>query len=95
MEDRPTAVLTCNNFTSLGFLKALSETNLTLNRDITCVGFDRLNELEMMGIVFNYIERNTEEMGRKTIEYLMQRLTFPDRPYIDHIIKVKLVLRSL
>ena len=95
LEDRPTAVLTCNNFTSLGFLKALSETNLTLNRDITCVGFDRLNELEMMGIVFNYIERNTEEMGRKTIEYLMQRLTFPDRPYIDHIIKVKLVLRSL
>ena len=49
----------------------------------------------MIGIVFNYIERNTEEMGRKTIEYLMQRLTFPDRPYIDHIIKVKLVLRSL
>ena len=47
-----------------------------------------------MGIVFNYIERNTEEMGRKTIEYLMQRLMFPDRPYTDYVIKFKLALRS-
>lgn len=95
MKDRPTAVLTCNNFTSLGFIKALSKMGIVLNKDISCVGFDRLNELEMMGVTFNYIDRNTEKMGRNAIDCLIERLKQPDIAYSDHVIKPELVLRSL
>ena len=68
---------------------------IVLNKDISCVGFDRLNELEMMGVTFNYIDRNTEKMGRNAIDCLIERLKQPDIAYSDHVIKPELVLRSL
>lgn len=95
MEDRPTAVITCNNFTSLGFLKALSETSLVLNKDITCIGFDCLSELETVGMVFNYIERNTSEMAKMSIDLLLEKLKFPTSPFTEQIIKGDLILHNL
>lgn len=95
LKDRPTAVLTCNNFTSLGFMKAANELGIHLKEDIVCVGFDRLNELEIMGIPFNYIERNTQEMADKAVDFLIKRLAAPERPYSQHVIMPKLVLRNM
>ena len=95
MEDRPTAVITCNNFTSLGFLKALSETSLVLNEDIACIGVDGLNELENVGILFNYIERNTREMAKMSINLLLEKLKTRSPLFTEHIIKGELILRKL
>lgn len=94
LKNRPTAVLTCNNFTSLGFVKAAHEIGLRLKDDICCIGFDRLNELEMMGIPFNYIERNVQEMANNAVQFLTKRLETPNRPYSQQIIMPKLVLHN-
>lgn len=95
MQDRPTAVLTCNNFTSIGFLKALAQAQLTLNEDIACIGFDRLDTLDELGWPFNYIERNIRRMGEQAIEKLISRVAFPQKAYKDEIIDPELVIRKL
>ncbi len=95
MEDRPTAMLTCNNFTSIGFLKAVTQAGLTLHRDITCIGFDRLDILDELGLPFNYIERNIRAMGETVIEKLTSRIAFPQKAFQDCIIDPELIIRKL
>lgn len=48
-----------------------------------------------MGIPFNYIERNTQEMADKAVDFLIKRLAAPERPYSQHVIMPKLVLRNM
>lgn len=95
LPDRPTAVLTCNNFTSIGFLKAAAQAQLTVNEDIACIGFDRLDTLDELGWPFNYIERNIQKMGEKAIELLTNRIAFPQTAYKDEILAPTLVIRKL
>lgn len=78
MEDRPTAVITCNNSTSLGFLKALYERGERLSEDIACIGLDRIEALDIIKCKFNYIERDAKQMGRRAISLLNERIGKPD-----------------
>ncbi len=78
MEDRPTAVITCNNSTSLGFLKALYERGERLSEDIACIGLDRIEALDIIKCKFNYIERDAKQMGRRALGLLSERIQKPD-----------------
>lgn len=94
MKDRPTAVLTCNNATSMGFLKALYERGETLE-DITCVGLDKLDMLDIVGIDFNYIERNPYKMGKRAMELLISRIAFPERPRQEIMMESPVVIKKI
>lgn len=85
MEDRPTAVITCNNRTSLGFLKALYERHESLPKDMACIGLDRIETLDIIDSKFNYIERDAKMMGREAIRLLNERIACPDQ-CVKHII---------
>ncbi|MDD3337765.1 MAG: LacI family DNA-binding transcriptional regulator [Lachnospiraceae bacterium] len=86
MEDRPTAVITCNNRTSLGFYKALRERGEKTPRDIALIGLDRIEELDVMGYEMNYIERDAKELGKRAIEMLINRMAFPGKAVRDVIL---------
>ncbi|HCR83649.1 MAG TPA: LacI family transcriptional regulator, partial [Lachnospiraceae bacterium] len=74
MENRPTAVLTCNNRTSLGFLKALYERGERLSKDIACIGLDRIEVFDIINNNFNYIERDGNQMGHCAMDLLNDRI---------------------
>lgn len=95
MEDRPTAVLTCNNRTTLGFLKALSERGESVPDDIVCFGLDRIETLELLGHNYNFIERDAMKMGREAIKLLINRMAFPDRPKMEVVLDTKLIINKL
>lgn len=95
MEDRPTAVITCNNRTSLGFLKALYERGERPERDMACIGLDRIEALDIIGNKFNYIERDAAQMGKKAMKLLIERLAHPDRPLKQVIITPVLRIKEL
>lgn len=95
MEDRPTAVLTCNNRTTLGFMKALSERGESVPKDIVCFGLDRIETLELLGEELNYIERNAQKMGREAINLLINRMAFPDRPRMEVVLDTRLIIKKL
>lgn len=95
MSDPPTAILSCNNFTSLGFLRASMEYGNADGSRIACIGFDRL-DINLIGFDFNYIERNVAEMGKKSIEFLLNRFN-PEsvKERQEYIIKPQLVLFNM
>lgn len=95
MDDRPTAVLTCNNRTSLGFLKALYERGERPAKDIACIGLDRIEALDIIGNKFNYIERNANQMGIKAIQLLSDRIHNAEKPVKQIIITPVLKIQEL
>lgn len=95
MEDRPTAVITCNNRTTLGFLKALSERGERVPDDIVCVGLDRIETLELLGQGYNFIERDAMKMGREAVELLINRMAFPDRPKMEVVLDTRLIIKKM
>jgi len=95
MEDRPTAVITCNNRTTLGFIKALRERKEKVPEDIVYVGLDRIEELDVMGYKMNYIERDGKIMGQKAYELLARRIKCYDEPVQEVILETKLHLHYI
>lgn len=90
MEDRPTAVITCNNRSTMGFCKALKERKEKMPRDIVCIGLDRIEELDVVGYELNYIERDAKEMGKKAMDLLISRMAFPNKPARDVVLATRL-----
>lgn len=95
MEDRPTAVLTGNNRTTLGFLKALSERGESVPEDIVCVGLDRIETLELLGQQYSFIERDATQLGRRAAELLMNRMQYPGRPRMEVVLETRLIRKKM
>ena len=95
MEDRPTAVITGNNRTSLGFLKALYERHESLPKDIACIGLDRIEALDIIDSKFNYIERDAKMTEREAIRLLNERIACPDQCLKHIILNPALRIREL
>lgn len=89
-QERPQAVLTCNNLISLGFLKAVTERGLKVGQDIAVIGIDQIPELDFVHFGFSCIERNAEEMGRLAVRVLLNRMKKPQAA--QQICKVPFVL---
>ena len=95
MTDRPTAVITCNNWTSMGFIKAVSERGEIMPDDIACIGLDQLEVLDIANISFNYVLRDSKLMGERAMELLINRMAFPERPKQTITLEAPLVIKKL
>ena len=73
-KDIPDAILSCNNRTTLGIIKAAREKNMKLGRDIAFVGIDHVDVLDIIGYKYSHVTRDTIEMGRMTMELLAERI---------------------
>lgn len=78
--DWPTAIYTCNNRTSLGFLKAARECKIRIGKDIAVIGNDRIAMIDQLGIPFSCVYRDNIEMGRLALKMLLERIENPTRP---------------
>ncbi|MFT3985023.1 MAG: LacI family DNA-binding transcriptional regulator [Lachnospiraceae bacterium] len=93
--DYPTAIITCNNRISMGFLKALREHSLRLSEDISCIGLDRIEALDIVGNEFNFIRREAKLMGQTAGELMIHRIAFPSEPVQDLYLNSEVVIRKL
>lgn len=91
--DLPDAMVTSNNRTTIGFIKALTE-KLKIGEDIALVGIDRIEMLEDLGFDFSYINRDNEEMGRLGIRMLFNREENPDAQRALWIVPCSVVLNG-
>lgn len=78
MKDRPTAIFSSNNMMTLGCIKALNEYKFLIPKDISLIGFDDIETLNILGINISTIKRPTVEMGKIAMELLMERLIKKD-----------------
>ncbi len=75
MKDRPTAIFCSNNMMTLGCIKALNEYKYSVPDDISLVGFDDIEILNILDINISTIRRPTVEMGKIAMELLIKRFT--------------------
>lgn len=77
--DYPEAMVLSNNFTTLGFMKCLTEKGMVLGRDIDAVGIDHIPVLDMVGFNYECVTRDAKEQGRLAMELLLERFQNPQR----------------
>lgn len=90
--DYPDAVMTSNNDTTLGFLRATRKRSMKLGREIAMVGIDHITVLDTIGYQYSHIGRDSVGMGRKAMELLNRKILHPERepqtivmPYIVNL----------
>jgi len=74
----PDGVVCSNNYTSLGFIRAIQERHLKLGREIAMVGIDHIGLLDIIGYQYSCVTRDTEKIGRLAMELLMERMDDPE-----------------
>lgn len=70
LEDKPTAVFSMNNMSTLGCLTYMKEHGMKLGRDISMIGFDEIEELKCTDISLTVVDRPIYEMGSAALELL-------------------------
>lgn len=93
-EELPDAVYTCNNQTTLGFLKAMNEKQMILGEDIALMGNDRIETLDILGIPFSCVYRDNYEMGRMAIRLLQERVECPGKGRSIHMVPYQVKLKG-
>lgn len=95
MKDRPSAIFCSNNMMTLGCIKALNEYNISVAKDISLIGFDDIEILNILDINITTVKRPTVEMGRIAMELLLERLANKDKDNLKRVIlQAELILRG-
>jgi len=90
----PQGIVTCNNRTSLGFLKAIREKGLKIGKDIAIIGIDNIEILEFLDYNFSCVARDTTEMGRLAMRLLLDRIENNSNQRIIHVVPCQLLLKG-
>lgn len=90
-EDQPTAVITCNNLLSKGYLQAVCEHTHGKTDLYTHIGLDEIDMMQYLGIPYNCIQRDAYELGRSAAELLMKRIEQPEEAYQHMILSSPLI----
>ena len=93
-EDRlPDAMFTTNNFATIGFMKAVIESNLKIGLDIRCISFDYLDFTDILGLNLSYVGR-CDNMGELAGKMLMDRIANPQLPRRTEVVQPRLILKG-
>lgn len=71
-KDHPTALVVCSNMMTMGVIKALNEKNKNIPTDLSIIGFDKIDFLDMVGLNITYMEDCPIELGRSSMKMLCE-----------------------
>lgn len=77
-KDRPTALVVCSNMMTMGVIKALNENNKNIPADLSIIGFDKIDFLDMLGLNITYMEDCPIELGRSSMKMLCEIICNPN-----------------
>ncbi|SHK05207.1 transcriptional regulator, LacI family [Clostridium cavendishii DSM 21758] len=84
-ENKPTALFVCNNFMTLGCLKALNEMNMSFPDDISLMSFDKIDVLNFLGMNLSHVEGPSLELGRIGMGLLVDSINDKENSEIKNI----------
>ena len=79
LPDPPTALISGNNAMTIGILQALKARGLEVPRDLALVAFDDFPWADLFSPRLTVIAQPTEEIGRRAVGMLLERLDDPER----------------
>jgi LacI family transcriptional regulator len=77
LDDPPTALVSGNNFMTIGILRALRERGLRVPEDMGLVAFDDFEWADLFAPRLTAIAQPTAELGARAVELLLSRLDDP------------------
>jgi DNA-binding LacI/PurR family transcriptional regulator len=94
VRDRPTAVLTSNDLTAIGALRAITRAGLRVPNDISLIGFDDIELSRFTQPPLTTIQISRDELGRRAFEALDETLQGRHRHGQEIFVNTGLVLRE-
>jgi LacI family transcriptional regulator len=77
LDEPPTALVSGNNFMTIGILRALRERSLRVPEDVALVGFDDFEWADLFAPRLTVIAQPTAQLGARAVELLLSRLEDP------------------
>jgi len=74
LDNPPTAILATNNRTTVGAIKAIKKSGLRWPQEITLVGFDDLEWLDIFDIPLTTVAQQPRKMGERAAQLLLKRI---------------------
>lgn len=95
-KDLPTAIFAESDTTAIGAMQIIKERGIKVPRDISIAGFDNIHASAHLEVPLTTIDYPTEEMAKKAVEILIEKISNPKaiQPLQEIIIKPKLIIRS-
>lgn len=94
LPDRPTAVITANNYMTVGVLKSLRRMRIRVPEDLALGAFDDFEWSDLLDPPLTAIAQNWATIGHRAIELLTARRAEPKAPYRTERIVASLLLRQ-
>ncbi len=93
LEDRPTAVMTVNDFTAIGAINAAKDYGLSVPDNISITGFDGTSLTEMIRPKITTVSQNYSVLGKKAVEAVIEASCGHEYP--KHIsVETQLLIKS-
>lgn len=94
LKESPTAIFTSNNFTTIGCLKYLKEKNLQLGRDISVIGFDDIELLNILDYRLSVVYRDFENIGEESMNLIIDKIDKNDNRIVRKNVPYNIILRG-
>lgn len=92
--DRPTAIFTVNNLSTMGVLRAAHALHVQLPTDLSLVGFDDVPLSTVLDPPLTVVTQPTDEIGRAAVRRLAWRLEHADAPPVRQVLPTDFVVRG-
>lgn len=93
LDDRPSALLVGNNLMTLGALEAIHARGLQIPEDVAIIGYDDMPWAQALDPPLTAVRQPGDEVGRRAMELLLQRVREPRRSVSTVIMQPELVVR--
>jgi LacI family transcriptional regulator len=94
-KNKPTAIFALSNLISLGIIRALSETGLSIPDDISLVSFDEQPYSAFLASPMTTIEQRREEIGRMSVSVLLEIINNNGAQHdVNIMLEPRLIIRN-
>ncbi|MEM2117249.1 MAG: LacI family DNA-binding transcriptional regulator [Thermoplasmata archaeon] len=94
LKDRPTAIVTLGDVYALSLIKQAVKLGIRIPEDLSIIGFDNTTQCELIHPSLTSINQPMEEMGKRAVELLIERIKNPDKKIEKVRFEVEIIERE-